>query len=323
MQVSYALDRKEKDRLKDLITFFGFRVPHLQMVKVDKMIYIAQLYHYADYGELMTSVPFLSLSRGPHSPVIRSLMEELIESETIYIEQNRSEIEAANPCLLIKCDIPGTGHLPGRCLNTLEGVLAKWGEEKFGKVLDYFTRTIPFLSTPYKEPIDFKKIAPFSGLKEVLALPQRTLIHRFVHSPGGDAGDASTLDHDPSPVTIHEVVEIYLCLCGATPQGIPSPACRGFDGKKVVEILETLGDTNGSGPGQRETDVSRAARCAELLARSRCFRHENEQVALQVGRLFLKKRGYSLEQRPVETNSLKGNGYEEIRAWFEGISAGN
>jgi len=321
MQGSHTLDRKEKDRLKDLVTFFGFRVPHLQMVKVDKMIYIAQLYHYSTYGELLTDVPFLSLSRGPHSPVIRSFMEELIERKVIYIEQNRSEIESANPCLLIKSDTPGTDHLPGTCLHTLETVLEEWGKEKFGKVLDYFTRTISFLSTPYKEAIDFKKIQPFAGLREVLALPQRRLIHRFVQYPGEAVDDESDFDLAPSPVSMQEVVEIYLCLCDTKPQGILSSEYRGFDGKTLVEILERLGDTNGSGQSEKETDVSRAARYTELLARSRCFRHENEKVAFQVGRLFLKKRGYSLDQRLGGTNSLKG--HAEIKAWFEGISKGS
>lgn len=306
--------------MKDLITFFGFRVPHLQMVKVDKMIYIAQLYHYSTHGELLTDVPFLSLSRGPHSPVIRSLMEELIESGTIYIERNRSEIESANPCLLIKSDIPGTDHLPGTCLHTLETVLTEWGKVKFGKVLDYFTRTIPFISTPYKAPIDFKRIPPFAGLREVLSLPQRKLIHRLVQPPGEAEDDESDVDLAPSPVSMQEVAEIYLCLCGTKPQGIVSPEYRGFDGKTLVEILKRLADTNGRGPGEKEIAVGTAARYTELLAGSRCFRHENEKIALQVGRLFLRKRGYSLDQRPGEENSLKGYGYTEIKAWFEGIS---
>ena len=323
MQLNHTLDKKDRDSLKDLITFFGFRVPHLQMVKVDKMIYIAQLYHYSRYGELMTNVPFLSLSRGPHSPVIKTLMEELIGSGVIYIERNRSEIESANPCLLIKCDTPSTEKLSNTCLNTLEEVLKEWGKEKFGKVLDYFARTIPFISTPYKEVINFRNIPPFAGLKESLPLRQRTSIHRFVQSPCVAAGDESDWDHGATPVSVHEVAEIYLCLCGTGTRGILSPEYRGFDVREVLEILEALDMTHGNDPKVKETDIRKAAECTRLFARSGCFRHENEKVALQVGMFFLKKRGYSLDHRFLETNSFKGNGYEETRAWFERITTGN
>ncbi|RLB15936.1 MAG: hypothetical protein DRN37_00670 [Thermoplasmata archaeon] len=319
MQAAQYLDREEKDRLKELITFFGYRVPHLQMVKVDKMIYITQLYHYGAHGELVTNAPFLSLSRGPHSPVIKSVMEELIKNRTIYIEENPSEIESANPCLLIKCDSPSTPTLPAAILNTLEAVLKEWGKEKFGKVLDYLTRTIPFISTPYRNPIDFRKIPPFTGLQEVLDLRQRTLIHRFVKSPWEEVGDGRDSRPDRAPVSIHEILEIYLCLCGTAPQGILSHDYHGFDVKKVLEILQMLDHGDGQGLGKKETLISKATECTHLLARSGCFKYTNEKVAFQAGMFFLKKMGYRLDQDFLKTNSFNGKGYQETKAWFERI----
>ena len=319
MDVRHDLKRREKSCLKDLITYFGSRVFHLQMVKVDKMIYIAQLYHYATHGELMTEIPFLSFSRGPHSPGIRSIMEELLERDIIYIEQNRSEIESANPCLLIKCDNPSVENLSASCLHTLEEVLQDWGEKKFGPVLDYITRSIPYISTAYKERIDFRKIRPSPHLKKVLALRQRTWIHRFVQSPGEATGTEIDPDPDPFSVSIHEVAEIYLCLCGTAPHGILRPEHLGFDARRVLEVLDGLERRNGYGPEQEAKDVNKAAKLTELLVSSNCFGQKNRRVAFQTGLLFLKKRGFSFEEDLLGTISSKEYRYEEIKAFFQRI----
>lgn len=321
MCINHGLKRKEKDRLKDLITYFGSTVPHLQMVKVDKMIYIAQLYHYSTHGRLITNVPFLSLSRGPHSPDIRAVMEDLLERNIIYIEQDRSEIDTTNPCLLIKCDNPSTDHLPASCLNTLGQVLQDWGKKKFGPVLDYITRTIPFISTPYKERIDFRKIRPRPGLKEVLALPHRIGIHRVVQSPGEVTGNEIDWGPDPFHVSIHEVAEVYLCLCGTAPRGILFRERLGFDARAVLEVLDHLEAGNRDVPDQEGTDINRAARLTELLVSSNCFGHKNKGVALQTGLLFLKKRGFSLDEGLLKTISPKGYWYEEIKESFQRIGA--
>jgi hypothetical protein len=42
---------QENDSLKDFITYFAGTVEYLPEVKLDKLIYIAQLYHYSNYGE--------------------------------------------------------------------------------------------------------------------------------------------------------------------------------------------------------------------------------------------------------------------------------
>jgi hypothetical protein len=322
MLVRSDLKREERDRLQDLITYFGSRVPHLQMVKVDKMVYIAQLYHYSAYGELITGVPFISLSRGPHAPDIRSIMEELLARNIIYIEQNRSEIESANPCLLIKCDDTGTGHLPDRCLNTLQNVIEDWGQKKFGKVLDYLTRTVPFLSTPYKEPIDFRKSPPSHQVKEVLPLSRRTHIHRFIHSPGEVVWNKNDSARDAAGVSLIEVAEIYLCLCGTVPQGIVSREHLGFDIRTVSAALAVPDEIGVQGSGREDTDLdlSRAARLTESLAHARCFNHENEKVAFWAGMFFLKKRGYPLDKGFQEGIFPKLYEYEAIKAYFGGIS---
>jgi hypothetical protein len=320
MLIRSDLTREERNRLQDLITYFGSRVPHLQMVKVDKMVYIAQLYHYSTYGERITSVPFVSLSRGPHAPDIRSIMEELLERNIIYTEQNPSEIESANPCLLIKYDDTDTGHLPDSCLNTLQEVIEDWGQKKFGKVLDYFTRTMPFLSTPYKDSIDFRKNPPSHQIKEVLPLSRRMQIHRFIHSPEEAMWDKNDSGRDAAGVSLSEVVETYLCLCGTGPQAIVSREHLGFDIRAVSAALAAPGGTGVQGSSGQEEDLSRAAKLTESLVHARCFNHENEKVAFWAGMFFLKKRGYVLGKDFQGGIFPKAYEYETIKAYFRRIS---
>ena len=55
-----------KEILTNLIDYFASTVPHLQDVKLNKLIYIAHLYHYAEHGKLLTNTRFFSLSYGGH-----------------------------------------------------------------------------------------------------------------------------------------------------------------------------------------------------------------------------------------------------------------
>ena len=54
----------QRDRLKDLISYFACKVDHLPEVKLGKLIYIAHLYHYAEYGDLLTETRFVALGFG-------------------------------------------------------------------------------------------------------------------------------------------------------------------------------------------------------------------------------------------------------------------
>lgn len=321
MKFNHAQDKKEKDTLKNLITYFGCTVPHLLEVKLDKLIYIAHLYHYANYGQLLTRTRFFSFSYGPHAPAIRSVIRKLLESNAIYLKESRTSTDPnySNPCLIIRsCELKDE-KLSTPCLNTVREVVQDWGDKTFKKVLDYAARTIPFISTTYREHIDLTRFQPSRGLRCALSLPERTQIHRFVQAPEEPVGQG--ISHSEScPVSINEIAEIYLALCADLPEKIPSQKHLGFNAEAILEALDTVADKNEEETEKYLTDTDKAAQLTDSLLNSMSFRHYSGRVALNTGMLFLKRLGYSFDRNTLEEDWPQRNDYKTLREWFSRVS---
>jgi hypothetical protein len=307
------------NNLKNLIAYFASTVPHLQEVKLDKLIYIAQLYHYANYGELLTLARFFSMSFGPHAPTIRSTIKTQIEEKTLYLEESRTSSDPiySNPCMIIRSFEPQDKDLSSLCLNTLQEVVQEWGDKPYKSILDYTTRTIPFLATCYREPIDLTQIMPFHTLKHALSLPARIQIHKFVEDPEKAISDDMTCG-DFMAVTINEVAEIYLALCGGRPDRIPSQSWLGFDLQAINFAMRKLNeDVSEKHPAEFE----KAAQLTVNLLDSMSFRSYSGRVALTTGMLFLKRHGYFFGGDVLEDHWPEGNAPRILRKWFRRVSA--
>lgn len=310
MQLTHTQHGKEKVALKHLITYFASTVSHLPEVKLVKLIYIAQLYHYSNYGEFLTSTRFFCLSHGPHAPTIRSALQEQLERSTIFLEKSRTSEDPmySNPVMIVRSCEPNDTKLPGSCLNTLRGVVNEWADKSFEDLLDYTTRTIPFLSATYREQIDLSLIQPFRGLERVLSLPRRLEIHHFVEA-GGVVGESESC-----PVSINEVAEIYLALCGDLPDKIPFRENLGFNPQGVIDALSAVTDKDGA--EAHRADIDKAAQFAESLLASMSFRSYSGRVALKAGMLFLHRSGYSFHGDVMEESWPRANDYRALREWF-------
>jgi len=306
----------EQDVLRHLITYLACRVPHLPEVKLQKLIYIAHLYHYSSYGKLLTKTRFFSLSYGPHAPTIRFTIKEQLECSAIYLEESRTSSDPvySNVCMIIKSREFKEKELPGSYLNTIEEVVERWGNRSFEDILDYTIRTIPCLSTTYREHIDLSMIQPSNELNRALSLEERVQIHKFMEAPDQPVGE-KTADSESCPVSIHEVAEIYLALCGDVPDRIPSREHFGFNAQAVIEAFSTINDTSKGDT----TDIDKAALIAGSLLDSICFKHYSGRVALKTGILFLKRSGYSFNGDVLEESWPEGNDHKSIRKWFGGI----
>lgn len=312
------MDEEEKDVIKNLIVYLGCIVPHLQEVKLNKLIYVAHLYHYSNYGLLLTKTPFLNFSHGPHAPAIRSVINEQLESSAMRLDICRSETEPpySNPCIIIRSCVIKDKNLSDSCLNTMGEVVEDWGDKTFKEILDYATRTIPFISTSYRDPIDLTSIQPSQGLKCALTLPERVRLHKFVQIPEGAVGKAGGCNNGACSVSVNEAAEIYLALCGDLPEKIPSKEHLGFNAQAVLDAFGNACDKNEDGTENHLTDTDRAAQLAHSLLNSAGFRHHNNSVALRIGMLFLKRCGYSFDRSFVEENPPAAHDYETLRYWF-------
>jgi hypothetical protein len=195
-------------------------------------------------------------------------------------------------------------------------VVRDWSDKTFEQVLDYTVRTIPFISTAHEDFIDLASTQPFRGLKGALSLPQRIDLHRFVQAPEEAVGDASGRLCDSHPVSINEVAEIYLALCGDLPDEVPSREHLGFDAQAVVEALGTLDEKSRDGTEKHLTPIDKAAQLTSVLLRSSSFKCHNELVALRTGMLFLKRHHYSFDRKVLQEKPPDGHDYEMLRRWF-------
>lgn len=321
MESNGSQHNDENDRLKDIITYFGRTVAHLPEVKLDKLIYTAQLYHYSYSGTLLTKTRFFSLSYGPHAPLIRSTLKMLLEDKSIYLTESRTSSDPvySNPCLIIKSSEQKYKNLPGLCLDTLKEVVEDWGDKPYEQILDYTARTIPYLSTCYRDPVSWTLIQPYRGLKCALSFPQRVQIHRFVEEPEKAVFQHQTYS-EGFPVSINEVVEIYLALCGQLPDKIPSQKYLGFHLPTIRYAFDNLKEENEGGTEKCPTEIDRAAQLTNSLLHFMSFKSYSSRVALITGLLFLKKSGYSFGEDVLECNWPDGNSHEILKKWFSRVS---
>lgn len=321
MEVPLANHQTEKDALKDLITYFACTIPHLPEVKLQKLIYIAQLYHYSSYGELLTKTRFFSLSHGPHAPTVRFAIKQQLDSHAISLEKSRTSPDPiySNVCMVIKACDHKEDKLPTLCLNTLKQVIEDWGDKPFEDILDYTTRTIPFLSTIYREHIDLTMIQPSRNLKHALSLSERVQIHKFMEAPE-DAVDQGIAQGNSGRVSSNEVAEIYLALCGDLPEKIPSREHFGFNAQAVIGALSNADERNEDRSEKYPMHTDRAAQLTTSLLDSVCFKHYSGRVALKTGMLFLKRSGYSFKGDVLEESWPQGSDYKRIRDWFHAVS---
>ena len=321
MALIYFQPNKENDNLEDLITYFAGKVDHLPEVKLDKLIYIAQLYHYSKYGELLTNIRFFSLSYGPHAPLIRSTLKRQLENKSIYLTESRTSPDPvySNPCMIIKSHEHYDKKLSSLCLKTLRETIEDWGDKPYEHILDYTTRTVPYLSTSYRQAIDWTLIQPYRNFKYVLSIPKRVQIHRFVEEPEKAISQHQT-DSEWRMLSINEVAEIYLALCGELPDKIPSQGHLGFNLQTVFDAFNKLRDKKDGGAEKYPTEIDKAAQLTYSLLNSMSFRNYSSRVALKTGMLFLKKSDYSFKGDVLEENWPQGNDYKTLREWFRKVS---
>jgi hypothetical protein len=311
----------QKDSMKDLITYLVRAVAHVQEVKLGKLIYIAQLYHYSRFGELLTETRFFSLEYGPHAPLIRSTLKKQLEDNSLYLTESRTSKDPvySNPCMIIKASEQNDENLSHRCFNTLEEVVEDWGNKPYEHILDYTARTIPHLSTYYRESIDWTSIRPHHGLRYALSLPQKVRIHEFVDEP-----EKETYQQHNSgkccPISVNEVAEIYLALCGERPDKIPSPEYLGFNLQAVLYAFDKLKDKNERGSEKSPIEIDKATQLTHSLLNSMSFMSCSSRVALITGMLYLTKSGYSFHRDVLENHWPVGNSQQTLKEWLSRVS---
>lgn len=173
-----AQKKEERDNLRDVIVYLAFKVPGLSEAKLNKLIFLADLYHYAKSGKRLTKVPFKHFHHGPWSPEIAeeafSGDGEYLRVETV-LTKRYGHVQVIKP----KVDLAEV-DLTDEEMATLAEVVREWGKKDLPEIIKHSKRTLVFMGTPYKNIIRFESFPPDPSLRDVLSIKQERAIHRFV-----------------------------------------------------------------------------------------------------------------------------------------------
>lgn len=152
-------EKRPEGILQNIVTYLCFKSRYNSARKLTKLVYLVDVYHYDLFGRRLTDVPFKHYLYGAWAPDIAEAEEELCEAGILKEEviPTTSGYHATVPRPLVE----GTMiDLPDSALQVLEMVIEDWGCIFPDAVVAFTKRTLPFLNTPFGEPIDFSRIDP-------------------------------------------------------------------------------------------------------------------------------------------------------------------
>lgn len=147
---------KLNHKIRDIIVYFTYNTKYLTEIRLNKLIYLAELYSIEKLGKRLLDIDFISYHYGPYSPDIATI-GEAISGEDITIEY-----ELAN-----------TGHYANFYRTTQEKTCVKHlTVEEFGvlgdivrdfkygstpQIVEAAKRSEPYLKTNFGDVIDLDK----------------------------------------------------------------------------------------------------------------------------------------------------------------------
>lgn len=177
--MSKPLSAMEHAVLQNVIVYLAFKVKNLSKAKLNKLIFLSDLYHYSKHGQRITGVPFLHYLHGPWSIVIE---QEAMDSDGGQICLKEIESSTKGEVLIIKPNVPRTQvKLSPAYIETLDEVIRAWGGKPYREIVDYVKRTTLFTSTRFKSGIEFSNIRPSIESRRILSAAEERNLTNFLN----------------------------------------------------------------------------------------------------------------------------------------------
>lgn len=140
--------------LQNIITYFCFKVKPLSMLKLTKLVYLVDVYHWQMFGKRLTEVGFIHYHYGAWAPDISIALEDLYEAGIIQEKKviTKKGFPASVPEAMIN---QAMINLPKTAFEVLESVVADWGDASTEEIVKFTKTTLPFLNTDFECKIDF------------------------------------------------------------------------------------------------------------------------------------------------------------------------
>ncbi|CAD6494048.1 MAG: hypothetical protein LAKADJCE_00626 [Candidatus Argoarchaeum ethanivorans] len=140
-------------KLRDIIVYFTFKMKYLTLIRLIKLIYIAEIYSIEKFGRRLTEVDFLNYHYGPWSSEIDST-GEILSGDDILIEFDRTP--QGYDASFFKPNVDKTAiNLSEEDISILDNVIKEWGLKKTGNIIRFVKSTPLYKNSGFGELINF------------------------------------------------------------------------------------------------------------------------------------------------------------------------
>jgi|GEM_PF-2261561 len=140
-------------KLRDIIVYFTFKTEYLTLIRLIKLIYIAEIYSIEKFGRRLTEVGFLNYRYGPWSSDIGST-GEIISGDDIIIEFDRTPQGHDASFFKPNVDEPAI-NLSEEDTSILDDVINEWGFKKTEEIIRFVKSTPLYKDSGFGELINF------------------------------------------------------------------------------------------------------------------------------------------------------------------------
>lgn len=168
----------ERSELQDIIVYFTYKTHHLTEARLNKLIYVGEIYHIEKFGRRMTDVPFLHHHHhGPWSGRICA-EGEIISGTDIKVEDGITP-DGYEATFFVPIEGKRMAvSLSEEKISILDDVVADWKFKSTKDLVKFAKSTRPFQRSKFGEVLDLdnyaKKLMKLVYSKEAIESVERS-----------------------------------------------------------------------------------------------------------------------------------------------------
>lgn len=166
----------ERSELQDIIVYFTYKMPYLTEIRLNKLIYAAEIYCIEKFGKRLTDIPFMRYHYGPWSPRIGA-EGAVISGTDIRIESRRTPDGHESTFFVPIEDKKMSVNILEEKIPVLDDVVEDWRFKSTEELIEFTKSTIPYRRSKFGEVLDLDRHARLMKLvhdKEIIEAVERS-----------------------------------------------------------------------------------------------------------------------------------------------------
>lgn len=166
----------KRSELQDIIIYLTRKMPYLTEIRLNKLIFAAEIYYIEKYGKRMTDIPFIHYHYGVWSPRIGA--EAALISGTDILVKTGKTPEGHESTFFVPVETKEVlVNISEEKISILEDIVRDWQFEPTEKLIEFTKSTIPYRRSKFGEVLDLDRYARLMKLvydKEVIEAVERS-----------------------------------------------------------------------------------------------------------------------------------------------------